>query len=230
MDAITQIIWEMKTSSSEQKKNSIFNKIRSKFRYGLTMQSIRLKLIPLGIDISPYYWFREGMNISQIPEIQGIASDFSFNVLGPEDMPAIEKLDMGWSRSTERMQALADSTEKCIGIKHNGEIAAFMWINFKECRFKSTVIPMKNNEAYLTDMFVVDSYRGKNLAPYLRYKSYELLREMGRDTMYSISIYFNTPAIKFKEKLNAKKIRLVFLIQLLRRFQLSFTIKNFKVN
>lgn len=217
----------MEDRSSKQKKGSVFKRIRSKFRYGLTLQSIRLKLISVGIDISPYYWYMEGSDFIKIPEPKGPGSEYSFQVLSPEDMAAIETLDMGWSRSTERIQSLKDSIEKCIGIKHNEKIAAFMWINLKECRFKSTVIPMKSNEAYLSDMFVAESYRGKNLAPYLRYKSYELLREIGRENMYSISIYFNNPAIKFKEKLNAKKIKLVFLIQLFSRYQWSFTIKHY---
>ncbi|NMC39066.1 MAG: GNAT family N-acetyltransferase [Bacteroidales bacterium] len=217
----------MEDHTTKQKKGSFFKRIRSKLRYGLTLQSIRLKLISVGIDISPYYWYMEGTDAASIPEIKDLGSGFYFQVLGPEDMEAIEKLDMGWSRSTDRIQALTESVEKCIGIKHDGEIAAFMWINLKECRFRSTVIPMKSNEAYLSDMYVAESYRGKNLAPYLRYRSYELLRKTGRDKMYSISIYFNTPAIKFKEKLNAKKIKLVFLIQLFKRFQWSFTIKHY---
>lgn len=220
----------MTSNNTEHKRISIVNKIRTKIRYGLTMHTIRLKLIPIGIDISPYYWFREGIFLSETPEILDIASDYSFEILGPDDMDAIERLDMGWSRSTTRLKALEEGSEKCLGIKHKGNIAAFMWINLSEFRFKSTVIPMKSNEAYLTDMYVADSYRGKNLAPYLRYKSYELLREMGRDVLYSISIYFNAPAIKFKEKLNAKKIRLVFLIRLFKKFQWSFTIKRYSMS
>jgi len=206
---------------------SLLEKIKSKIRYGLTLQSIRLKLTTIGIDISPYYWFREGMEVTKIPEIQGIISDYSVESLGPDDMEQIEKLDKGWSRSKERLQALADSSEKCIGIKHKGEIAAFMWINFKEFRFKSTVIQLQSNEAYLTDMFTVDAYRGKNLAPYLRYRSYEMLKEMGRNVLYSISIYFNSPAVKFKEKLNARKLKLILLIRLFNRLQWSFTIKSY---
>jgi hypothetical protein len=217
----------MTPRNPEKNRISTLNKIRSKFRYGLALHTIRLKLIPFGIDISPYYWFREGIDVSKSPEIQDIASNYSFEVLGPGDMAEIEQLDMGWSRSSDRLKALEEGREKCICIKHNGKIAAFMWINLTEFRFKSTVIPMKSNEAYLTDMYVGDSFRGKNLAPYLRYKSYELLRKMGRDILYSISIYFNTPAIKFKEKLNAKKIRLVFLLRFFNRFQWSFTIKRY---
>jgi len=67
-------------SSIEAKKSivSLLKKIESKVRYGLTLQSIRIKLIMIGIDISPYYWFQEGVTITKIPEIQGIPADYSF--------------------------------------------------------------------------------------------------------------------------------------------------------
>lgn len=216
-------------SSIEAKKSrvSLLKKIKSKVRYGLTLQSIRLKLIRIGIDISPYYWFQEGVNITKIPEIQGITADYSFESLGPEDMKIIETLDKGWSRSNERIIALSENREKCLGIKYNGEIAAFMWINFVEFKYKSTVMPLKSNEAYLTDMYTVEAYRGKNLAPFLRYKSYEMLKEMGCDVLYSISICFNSPAVKFKEKLNARKLKIILYIQLFKKFHLSFTLKSY---
>ena len=79
-----------------------------------------------------------------------------------------------------------------------------MWINIKERGFKETIIQLKSDEAYLWNMYTMESFRGMNIAPYLRYKSYEVLKGMGRDKLYSISEYFNTPAIKFKLKLNAK--------------------------
>jgi hypothetical protein len=206
---------------------AILKKIKSKFRYGLTLQSIRLKLIGIGIDISPYYWFQEGVNITKIPEIQGTTADYSFESLGPDDMKTIEALDKGWSRSYERLTALSEDREKCIGIKYKGEIAAFMWINFVEFKYKSTVMPLKSNEAYLTDMYTVEAYRGKNLAPFLRYKSYEMLKDMGRDVLYSISICFNSPAVKFKEKLDAKKLNIILYIQLFKKFHRSFTLKSY---
>jgi len=218
-----------KMSSIGVKKTrvSLFKKIESKVRYGLTLHSIRQKLIRFGIDISPYYWFQEGINISEIPEIQGITADYSVESLGPEDMKTIEALDKGWSRSNDRIRALSENREKCIGIKYNGEIAAFMWINFVEFRYKSIVMPLKSNEAYLTDMYTVEAFRGKNLAPFLRYKSYEILKEMGRDVLYSISICSNSPAVKFKEKLNARKLKIILYIQLFKKFHRSYTIKSY---
>jgi hypothetical protein len=204
-------------------------KLRSKMQYGLTMNSVRLLLMKIGIDISPYYWFREGALLTEEPRIKGSKEEYTVGLLGPQDMEYLEKLDLGWSRSRDRIQGLLDGTEKCIAIKHNGEIAAFMWMNLKEFRYKSTLQELTADEVYLTDMFTVKSYRGLNLAPYLRYKSYLLLRELNRNFFYSISICFNTPAIRFKEKLNARKMKLVFLMRFFNRYQMSFVIKKYPV-
>ncbi len=212
----------------EKNKNTFFSRLKTKMKYGLTLNSMRLLLMKTGIDISPYYFFREGSELKGIPEIKGNPDDFKVEFPLPSDMEKIEKLDMGWSRSRERISSLTDGSEKCICLKHNNEIAAFMWINFKEFRYKSTVMKLKDNEAYLTDMFTVQSYRGLNLAPYLRYRSYELLRDLGKNMLYSISICFNSPAIRFKEKLEAKKMRLVFLIRFFKKYQISFNLRSYK--
>ena len=138
----------MSSTIAKKSRVSLLKKIELKVRYGLTLQSIRLKLMRIGIDISPYYWFQEGVDIIKVPEIKGMTADYSFESLGPEDMKIIETLDKGWSRSNERLTALSEAREKCLGVKYKGEIAAFMWINFVEFKYKSTVIPLKSNEAY----------------------------------------------------------------------------------
>ena len=58
---------KIKMSGNKKKRSdaSGLKKIVSKIRYGLTLQSIRNMLIRIGIDISPYYWFQEGINIDK---------------------------------------------------------------------------------------------------------------------------------------------------------------------
>jgi ribosomal protein S18 acetylase RimI-like enzyme len=99
---------------------------------------------------------------------------------------------------------------------------------FQELRYKATLINLKNNEAYLWNMYTKESYRGRNLAPYLRYKSYEMLKEMGRDVIYSISDSFNTPAIKFKEKLNAEEVKHILYVKLFKCKARGFVLKSWK--
>jgi hypothetical protein len=204
----------------------LLKKIHHRFRYGLALQTSSSHLLRIGIEISPYYLFQEGIYVKEIPEIKGIAADYSIEFLGPEVMKIIEAINfVGFSE--QKLISFLDAGQKCIGIKHKNEIVAFMWINFTEVSYKSTVIHLKSNEAYLWFMNTIESYKGKNLAPYLRYKSYEILKAMGRDKLYSISDYFNSPAVKFKKKLNAKKLKLILEIKLFKKSHWCFTLKSY---
>ena len=214
-------------TSESQKKNkaSLLKKIMGKVRYGLTLQGIRYVLIKVGIEFSPYYLFQEGINVTEIPEIKGMDTDYSCELLKPEDMKVIGAINYA-GFSEEKLLAFLKAGEQCLGIKHNNEIVAFMWMNFNELNYKSTIIHLKENEAYLWFMYTRDSYRGKNLAPYLRYKSYEMLKEKGRDKLYSVSDYFNSPAVIFKKKLNAKKLKLILFVQFFEKVRRTYTLKS----
>lgn len=215
----------MKDSKDKKNQDPLLKKILIKVRYGMTFQSIRYLLMKVGIELTPYYLFQEGINITEIPQIKCIDGDFSCELLKTEDMKIIGAINYA-GFTEQKLLALLESGEKCIGIRHNGEIPAFMWINFKELSYKSTVIHLQSDEAYLWFMYTRESYRGQNLAPFLRYKSYEMLKEMGVDKLYSISDYFNSPAVKFKKKLNAKRLKLILFVQLFNKLRRSYTLKT----
>lgn len=206
---------------------SSIGKLKTRFRHGLFMQSVRYKLVDLGIEITPYYLFLEDLNFIKMPKIKGAIEEYTFVPLGSDDMKTIAAFPRtGWTE--EKLLALLQAGEKCVGIKYKGEIAAFMWIYPREFSYKSTVMKLKGNEAYLTDMYTVEKFRGRNIAPYLRYRCYEFLKEMGRHLLYSITTCFNSPALKFKQKVNARKIKLILYIQLFNRFHWSFTLRSYK--
>lgn len=102
-----------------------------------------------------------------------------------------------------------------------------MWIDFDSCNFTPHSVSMKRNEAYLFSMYTMHEFRGMNLAPYLRYKTYECLRKMGKDTFYSISEYFNYSTLKFKKKLNARNLKLILYIELFKKVRRSFTLREY---
>lgn len=205
---------------------SILKKILVRLRYGLTLQSIRSVLMKIGIEFTPFYIFQEDVCHMDNPEIQGSLTDYSIEILGASDMKILEKFYGGYSE--KGFLDLLEEGGKCVGLKKKDEIAAFMWINIKELRYKSTVINLKSNEAYLWFMYTTEAYRGKNLAPYLRYKSYEVCREMNRDVLYSISDCFNSPAVRFKQKLNAKKREIILYIKIFSLVSRSFTLRSYK--
>jgi GNAT superfamily N-acetyltransferase len=217
----------MNSKTLKEPEVSLFKKIQVKVHYGLTLQSLRNLFLRMGIDLSPYYLFQEGINFTDIPEIKDFYTDYSCELLKAEDMKTVGAINYA-GYTEDKLLKLLEAGEQCIGIKHDDEIVAFMWINFNEINYKSTIIPLHGDEAYLWFMYTRESYRGKNLAPFLRYKSYKMLKEMGRNKLYSISDYFNSPAVIFKKKLNAKKLKLIFFVQLFKKLPKSFTLKLYK--
>jgi hypothetical protein len=216
----------MNSSVQNKTKTSLFKKIAVKVRYGLTMQGVRSLLRKIGIEFSPFIIFQEGLNFAEIPEIKGIVSEYPCVLLVPEDMKEIGAINhLGFTE--EKYLKHLEEGDDCIGIKHKGEIAAFMWIKYTEMNYKSTNISLKGDEAYLWNMYTRESYRGKNLAPYLRYISYKILKEKGRDKLYSISDYFNSPAVIFKKKLEAKKLKLILFVRLFNKFERSYNLKTY---
>jgi hypothetical protein len=212
-------------SFKENKKVSRVRWLWNKVRYGLILQGIRNRLGRTGLVFLPYYWVREGEGDCPRPEIRGNSGEYSLVYLGEKDIKSMGVNKLGYTE--EKMLEDLRNGKKCIGIKHKGEVAAFMFIELNDFMFKNKVFRIKANEAYLFNMHTMEHYRGRNLAPYLRYHSYELLRNEGRDTFYSISEYLNASTIKFKKKLNARHLELFFHIDFFGKFNRTIKLRTY---
>jgi hypothetical protein len=77
--------------------------------------------------------------------------------------------------------------------------------------------------------YTYEKFRGKNLAPYLRYKCYEELYEKGITKCLSITQYFNKSSLKYKAKLNAKYKGMYLYMEFFHRASRIFTLKTYKI-
>jgi hypothetical protein len=194
-------------------------------KHGLILQGVRYAFAKIGIDIMPYYWVQEEASLSQKPLIKTDSQDFIFKSLNNEDIKLIlEKSD---TINEKKIIQSLDKKQECVGLKFGNQIAAYMFIELNDFIFNNRTFKIKENEAYLLNMFTFETYRGKNLAPYLRYCCYRYLENRNIMVKYSISNYFNKSAIKFKKKLNSKHIRLYVNIELFKRLQWHFALKKY---
>ncbi|MEK6153681.1 GNAT family N-acetyltransferase [Flavobacteriaceae bacterium 3-367] len=212
----------------EVKKGSAFYKVQwfwNIVRHGLFLHGIRNRLARLGIDIMPYYWVQEGVTRYDTPEIRGDASEYIFSYFGETEITQIKAKVMG----IEQSDILEDyrKGQLCIGLKHRGEIAAYMFIQLDDFALRGKTFPLKKNQSYLKSMYTFESHRGKNLAPYLRNLSYELLRDRGVDTNFSISEYFNRSTIRFKKKLGSVHRTLWLSIVLFKKYKWNMVLRNY---
>lgn len=192
---------------------------------GLLLFGIRNRIALIGIDIRPYYWVQEETKKCEEPKIKGNPEEYNVRYLSFDELELIankvpsllgKELIKGWHNG-----------QTCLGLVHNHTIAAFMFIELNEITFNKRSFKLKDNEAYLLNMFTFHSYRGKNLAPYLRYHCYQILKKQGRDVKYSITEYFNKSSIKFKKKLNSKHHKLFLSIVLFKKYYWNFTLNEY---
>ncbi len=194
-------------------------------KHGLFWHGVRNNVAKLGLDFMPYYWVEEAISKITPPEIRGEDKNFEISTFGETELIHIKNTIIG----IEQKDLLADlkNGEICIGLKNKGKIAAYMFIKCKPFTFRKRLFDLKPTESYLHSMYTFEDFRGKNLAPYLRYHSYKLLKEKGVTTYLSVSEYFNKSTIKFKKKLNAKPVKLFLSLMLFKKWTINFTLKNY---
>lgn len=204
--------------------------IWAKFKYNPFMRVVLDGLTKMGIRISPYYVVLEGLFNRSLPDLEKGFDEYEIGFLGTEDMKEIYAIP-GPDRtfSEEDLLLRLKEGKKCLGLKYKKEIIAFTWFDLAEfsCRFYR--FSLKEDEAYLFDAYTLMPFRGKGIAPYMRYQCYKALAKLGRNKLYSVSGCFNTPSIKFKMKLNAKLLELGLYIELFKRWSFNSRLKRFKV-
>jgi hypothetical protein len=201
-------------------------KIWNVLRYGLFFLVVRNKLAQIGLNIKPYYWVQEEVEKCKEPAIKGDPSKYILKYFGPKEIEIISK---GFPSAIEKENLkLLNKGNLCIGLIYNSEIAAYTFIEFNDFVYNHRTFKLKDNEAYLFNMYTIHSFRHRNLAAYLRYQCYQLLKDKGIDTKYSLTEYFNNSSIKFKKKLNSKHLNLYLYIELFKKYHWNFLLRKYK--
>jgi len=170
------------------------------------------------INVIPFYLVREGLSneneLTVFPKINPCKAIF----LSPIDMKVISSNPEVPETKDILLERLSSGC-LCLGIKYHDEIVAYMWCNLRKCDSHHITFKLREDEAYLMDARTFSTYRGNNLAPYLRVEIYRHLRQMGRTKFFSITEYFNESALRFKMKLSSKPVNLYLCIKLFRKLK-----------
>jgi ribosomal protein S18 acetylase RimI-like enzyme len=184
----------------------------------------------LGIRISPLFIFKETADPHQYAHFRPEDfKEYEIGFWGPEEIKIMALIPGRQFTENELLNRLREG-QRCLGLKKNGKLVAFSWCNLKEFSFLFDRWPLNDDEAYLHDAYTNVDCRGKGIAPYLRYHLCRELENIGRTKLYSLSDYFNTPAVNFKLKLNAKKIKLNLYVDFFGKWHLCFNIKNYQAD
>ena len=210
---------------------------------GVVLRVLRDGLAKAGIKIEPYYLMQEGFRadkplyaektftektFTEKTFTEKTFTEYEFGFLSTEDMATIAALpdrDVANAELVRRLQA----GQVCFGVKCQEEIVAFTWCDFTECAFSSyQAFPLCENEAYLFDAYTVESFRGKGIASYTRYRCYQELAKRGKTVLYSRTVSLNAPAMRFKNKLHAEVLESAVLVELFYRWRFSIRLRDYR--
>jgi hypothetical protein len=157
------------------------------------------------------------------PEMTAVACDF----LSPSEIEGLYNEPELKSLRGEISQWRDDDCF-CLGVKLDEKIVAYVWCNLSRCNSDMAPFPLQKDEAFIFRARTLNAYRGKNLAPFLRYELYKRLSAMGRTKYYSISECFNAPGANLLKKLNAKPLKLRLYCGLFRKIKWNINLKNYQ--
>ncbi len=173
-----------------------------------------------GITIQPFYLFEEGFFSHEPPAPGEDLRPFEVRVLAAGDMQAVAAVPYRGLSEAFFLDRL-ERGQGCLGIFAGDELAAFIWYDLEECNYEGWRFALGEHEAYLFDAFTLAPFRGRGVAPFLRYRLYQLLSEAGRTRFYSVSARANAAALRFKQKLGAKILARGLLVELLGRWRFT---------
>ena len=192
---------------------------------GLFWQGVRNNLAKIGLDFMPYYWELGCTNIKP-PQIRDDISKYQLSIFGEEEISVINQNVIGIGHK----DLLSDlrNGDVCLGMKKEGRIAIYSFIKLRSFDFRGRSFEIKPVEGYVFNTYTFEDFRGKNLAPYLRYQSYEYFKDKGIERYYSISEYFNKPTLRYKKKLNVSPLKLYLSLILFKRWTMNFKLKTYR--
>ncbi len=196
-----------------------------RIKHGLILFSLQNLLFRLGIHVCPYFIDLESKDFADRPVLKDDPNEYSLKEVSESDIRRTFEV-VGWT--TEKLDQSFQQDHKCIGIVKGGEVAAVMTIQLESYVVRGRRFELQNNEAYLENMYTYEAHRGKNIAPYLRYLSYELLSEMGREVCYSSTDYLNRSSRRFKQKLGVRHHQLYLYLRIFKLFEHTFRLRSYE--
>ena len=200
-------------------------RLKQKIRYNSILRLLHDGLVKIGIHITFFYLVEEGLHHQTIPFDNNEFADYSLEYLKKNDLDVLCSIPERLYKKEFLINRIKNGSN-CLVVKKDEKLVGFTWFNLSECDSILYKFPLKENEAYLFDAYVLMDYRGGKIAPYIRYQCYKELKKLNRTILYSISDLLNKQSINFKKKLNAKFSLLLLYINLFNRLKFSRQIKK----
>ena len=205
---------------------NIFQRLKQQRKHGLLAQSFLTRLEKLGLYLNIYTVYVEHLRDEnpQFPD-----NKYRLEEIREDNMAEISKNFADpmriWTATWRRRLAEGESG---FALRHGDDVAGFSWAASSVCPspIGKVLFKLDDGEAYLHDMVIAMKYRGAGLAPLLRFACYKELLRRNYSVAYSTSKYFNKPANRFKEKLDAKRRETRGEIMLFKKYRFDVLLKS----
>lgn len=204
---------------------NLVSKVRGRLQHGLALQELLDLLARRGFVFYPYIVFLE-FSDSHFAKSSQLAT-LRTRQLTEDDAVQLAAIATR-PQDTERIRDRLRRGNIGVGAFDGERLVSYTWCDLE--RFggigqKTPRRDLMHDEAYLYDAYTLPEYRGHALVPHLRSELYKLLAAIGRRRIYSVSLYFNRSARRFKAKLAARVIELRLSINLFDRFKRDLLLK-----
>lgn len=200
--------------------------LRQKIRYNHPARLLFDGLARTGVQITFYYILQEGLTKGANLFVDTAFPDYEFGFFDEKDMKSIAAIPLRPYSEKSLLERMALG-QQCYGAKFNNQIASFTWLDLKTLNFRSIHRKLNCNEGYLFDAYTALAFRGKGLAPYVRYRTYRAMEKLGCTCLYSVSNHLNRQSINFKTKLNANIIEKGVAVDIVGKKQFHIIFKQF---
>jgi hypothetical protein len=203
----------------------VLQRLRLKAKHGLILQEILNTLGRRGLWFCPYIVYCEvGVPFSGD---KFRAQQLKYRELLPPETPTIAAMG-GRQLSEAEIAGRFTCGDVAFGTFHGERLVACTWANLRHFPGLGDSPPVRDlnsEEAYLYDAYTIREFRGRAIIPELRNCLYGALHTAGRRKFYSVSVYFNRSARRFKEKLGARELELRFSVNIFGRIRKDFLIR-----
>ncbi len=206
--------------------NHFLQRFKQKLKYNSIYRIFFDGLTKINIKITPYYLVLEGLFDKTLPQFESGFDEYEICFLGVGDVKDIALIP-DQPKTENELILMLKKGQKCLGVKMNDRLAAYTWCDLEECNWECRRFKLAPDEAYLFDAYTLMEFRGKGIAPFIRYQLYKELSKLNRTKLYSITAYFNNQSIKFKQKLNARFVDLGIYVSIFKKIEFSYILKKY---
>lgn len=182
-----------------------------------------------GVHVFRFYWIREPTCGSEISSHAMLPDGVHMRELESTDAPVLLGFPArGAPMTTEYLEAAFTRGDPGVGIFRGTELLAFSFSSVGHTHTRVWSRSLAADEAYIHNTYVVPKERGKGLAVALNVFQLELHARRGQSAVYSLVASTNTPALRTKEKIGARRELLGWHMNLRERLVRSVVLRRFR--